>query len=168
MKAMRNIINRTKAIGKVPAPEGFSLIEATIALTTLGICLAYAMPLFLYSKMNNIKSEVRMGSMMVSQQIFDDLRGIPFQNIAAQSSTTSPDGAVISSSGATVVASSTSIPKDSYKVMGRVYKAKFFYCEVVTGIPNECNSNYQKIRVEVLDRNDKVVYEMTAGFTNFR
>jgi Tfp pilus assembly protein PilV len=168
MKVIRNMMNHTKVIDKVPAPEGFSLIEATIALTTLGICLAYAMPLFLYSKMNNIKSEVRMGSMMVSQQIFDDLRGIPFQNIAAQPPTTSTDGAIISSAGTTVVASSTSIPKDSYKVMGRVYKAKVYYCEDVVGIPNECNTNYQKIRVEVLDRNNSVVYEMTAGFTNFR
>lgn len=168
MKLEKNMKKILKATNQVPTAEGFSLIEATIALTTLGVCLAYAMPLFLYSKMNNIKSEVRTGSLMVSQQIFDDLRGIPFQNIAKQPPTASAAGAVISSDGATAVASNTTIPKNEYKVMGRTYKARVFYCEVVTGVPSECNDNYQKIRVEVLDRGGSVVYEMTAGFTNFR
>jgi prepilin-type N-terminal cleavage/methylation domain-containing protein len=54
--------------------QGFSLIETMIALTTLGVCLAYAMPLFLYAKINNSKSEVRAGALFVAQRIFDDIR----------------------------------------------------------------------------------------------
>ena len=47
-----------------PSEQGFSLIETVIALTTLGICLAYAMPLFLYAKVNNSKSEIRTGAVI--------------------------------------------------------------------------------------------------------
>ncbi|AFY96241.1 type IV pilus modification PilV family protein [Chamaesiphon minutus] len=54
--------------------EGFSLIETMIALTTLGVCLAYAMPLFLYAKINNSKSEIRTGALIVSQRVFDSIR----------------------------------------------------------------------------------------------
>lgn len=54
--------------------QGFSLVETVIALTTLGICLAYAMPLFLYAKVNNSKSEIRTGALIVSQRVFDNIR----------------------------------------------------------------------------------------------
>jgi prepilin-type N-terminal cleavage/methylation domain-containing protein len=57
--------------------QGFSLIETMIALTTLGVCLAYAMPLFLYAKINNSKSEVRAGALFVAQRVFDDIRSKP-------------------------------------------------------------------------------------------
>jgi type II secretory pathway pseudopilin PulG len=58
--------------------QGFSLIETVIALTTLGVCLAYAMPLFLYAKINNSKSEMRTGALIVSQRVFDDIRSKSF------------------------------------------------------------------------------------------
>ncbi len=61
---------------------GFSLIETAIALTTLGVCLAYAMPLFLYAKINNSKSEIRTGALIVSQRVFDDIRSRPFSTTA--------------------------------------------------------------------------------------
>lgn len=143
------------------ATEGFSLIEATIALTTLGVCLAYAMPLFLYSKMNNVKSEVRTGALMVSQQIFDDLRGLPFQNLPAPSPTAQtirPDGTVVGSPG------SDTIPRNTYNLMNRTYTARVFHCPVAA----DCDANYKTFQVQVLDRNDQIVYEMEAGFTNFR
>jgi prepilin-type N-terminal cleavage/methylation domain-containing protein len=61
--------------------QGFSLIETMIALTTLGVCLAYAMPLFLYAKINNSKSEVRAGALFVAQRLFDDIRSKPFSEM---------------------------------------------------------------------------------------
>jgi Tfp pilus assembly protein PilV len=162
-----------KIIQKQNTTEGFSLIEATIALTTLGICLAYAMPLFLYSKLNNIKSEVRTGALMASQQIFDDIRGLPFQNIPkTPTNPTAPHSTVISSAGVVVAtATQDTIPKNKYTVMGRDYTAKVYYCEADIARPTEpteCNDNYKKFRVEVKDKNDKVVYDMEAGFTNFQ
>jgi prepilin-type N-terminal cleavage/methylation domain-containing protein len=57
-----------------PSEQGFSLLETMIALTTLGVCLAYAMPLFLYAKINNSKSEIRTGALIVSQRMFDNIR----------------------------------------------------------------------------------------------
>ncbi len=61
--------------------KGFSLIETMIALTTLGVCLAYAMPLFLYAKINNSKSEIRTGALIVSQRIFDNIRSQPMSSL---------------------------------------------------------------------------------------
>jgi type II secretory pathway pseudopilin PulG len=150
--------------------EGFSLIEATIALTTLGICLAYAMPLFLYSKLNNIKSEVRTGALMASQQIFDDIRGLPFQNIPKTATNTSAPQSTIINSNGTIASAATedTIPKNKYTIMGRNYTAKVFYCETAMNDENECNDNYKKFRVEIKDKNNKVVYDMEAGFTNFQ
>ena len=67
-------LKNTKAFAK---EQGFSLIETVIALTTLGICLAYAMPLFLYAKINNTKSDIRTGALIVSQRVFDNIRSRP-------------------------------------------------------------------------------------------
>jgi prepilin-type N-terminal cleavage/methylation domain-containing protein len=61
--------------------QGFSLIETMIALTTLGVCLAYAMPLFLYAKINNSKSDIRTGALIVSQRIFDNIRSRPMSSM---------------------------------------------------------------------------------------
>jgi prepilin-type N-terminal cleavage/methylation domain-containing protein len=61
--------------------QGFSLIETMIALTTLGVCLAYAMPLFLYAKINNSKSEVRAGALFVAQRVFDNIRSKPVSSM---------------------------------------------------------------------------------------
>lgn len=64
-----------------PLEQGFSLIETVIALTTLGVCLAYAMPLFLYAKINNSKSEIRTGALIVSQRVFDNIRSKSFASM---------------------------------------------------------------------------------------
>jgi Tfp pilus assembly protein PilV len=80
---MKSLIDRNTS--KKDTPQGFSLIETAIALTTLGVCLAYAMPLFLYAKINNSKSEIRTGALIVSQRIFDDIRSKPFTEAAMPS-----------------------------------------------------------------------------------
>jgi type II secretory pathway pseudopilin PulG len=79
-----NIYNKKNNCHKL-SEEGFSLIETAIALTTLGVCLAYAMPLFLYAKINNAKSEIRTGALIVSQRVFDDIRSKPFTEAAMPS-----------------------------------------------------------------------------------
>lgn len=168
-----------KKTKKILTTEGFSLIEATIALSTFGITLAYAMPLFLFSKMNNIKSEVRTGALMVSQQIFDDLRGVPFNNIPGKeraSDPASPTYTIIGTDGALAsVATANTIPKNSYTVANRSYTARIFYCETAATVANECDGdgtkgsgNYKKFRIEIKDIRNQTVYEMEAGFTNFR
>lgn len=171
-KAMksRRLVNGLIQKQQMSNAEGFSLIEAMIALTTLGICLAYAMPLFLYSKLNNIKSEVRTGALSVTQQIFDDLRGTPFQSIPKTATDVANPSSTILNVDGTVATTktATTIPKDQYSVANRRYQANVYYCEKATADPNECTDNYKKFRVEILDINKQVVYEMEAGFTNFR
>lgn len=68
------IIKNSTQIKQASSKEGFSLLETTIALVTLGICLAYAMPLFLYAKLNNSKTEIRTGALIVAQKAFDNIR----------------------------------------------------------------------------------------------
>jgi prepilin-type N-terminal cleavage/methylation domain-containing protein len=75
-------IHRGKTLLKPQTSEqGFSLVETMIALTTLGVCLAYAMPLFLYAKINNSKSEIRTGALIVSQRVFDNIRSKSFASM---------------------------------------------------------------------------------------
>jgi prepilin-type N-terminal cleavage/methylation domain-containing protein len=61
-----------------PKDEGFTLIESVSAMVILGICAAYAMPLILYARLNNAKTESRTGALMVAQRVFDKVRA---QNI---------------------------------------------------------------------------------------
>jgi type II secretory pathway pseudopilin PulG len=141
--------------------RGFGLLEASIALTTLGITLAYAMPLFLYSKMNNSKSEVRTGAMMVAQRILDTTRGTPFVDIPQtlqtvtyweQTKPSPPLGSVLA----------------DLKAMGKDFTATTYHCEIIApATVSECDANYKTLRVEV-KRNGSSIYEMSAGFTNFR
>jgi Tfp pilus assembly protein PilV len=141
--------------------QGFSILEAAIALTTLGVTLAYAMPLFLYSKMNNSKSEVRTGAMMVAQRVLDKTRGTPFANICTT-------GRVVLSSTATTdtcatVATGSSTAQSDLTAMGRTYTATTYHCETAA----DCSDNYKTLRVEI-KQNGSTIYEMDAGFTNFR
>ena len=70
--------------------QGFSLVETVIALTTLGVCLAYAMPLFLSAKVNNSKSEIRTGALIVSQRVFDNIRSKSITTIPINDGLNSP------------------------------------------------------------------------------
>lgn len=79
---MKLKLDRGQTLAKNQSSEqGFSLIETVIALTTLGVCLAYAMPLFLYAKINNSKSEIRTGALIVSQRVFDSIRSKSFKSM---------------------------------------------------------------------------------------
>lgn len=165
---------------------GFSLIETAIALTTLGVCLAYAMPLFLYAKMNNSKSEIRTGALIVSQRIFDDIRSKSFQSMPLT------DGRIGSPEVAEVpaVPPNPGTPKISANpeikpnpansdpdirkqeellttAMGRPYQTKVIYCEDYNTDPTVCNDNYRKFKVEV-SFNGAKVYDLEGTYTNFQ
>ena len=162
---------------KIKQEQGFSLIETVIALVTLGICLAYAMPLFLYAKINNSKSEIRTGALIVSQRVFDDIRskqisGLPFNDGAArESSSQNADG--------TNPRSITDLLLT--KAMGRQYQAKVIYCAglgqpeitgppVIAAIPvtdpTACSTKYRKFKVEV-NYNGSKVYDLEGTYTEF-
>jgi type II secretory pathway pseudopilin PulG len=85
---------RAKAIKQKPrSNDGFTLIETATALTTLGICFAYAMPLFLYAKLNNAKTESRTGALMVAQRVFDKIRSQKITDVATNFNTCKLDAA---------------------------------------------------------------------------
>jgi Tfp pilus assembly protein PilV len=153
-------ISKYKKNKRGSTDQGFGILEASIALTTLGVTLAYAMPLFLYSKMNNSKSEIRTGGMLVAQRILDKTRGTPFADICTTGTV------VLSSTAATDTcqagATLGSIRAD-LNAMGRPYEARTFHCETA----GDCSTNYKTLRVEV-KQNGAKIYEMSAGFTNFR
>jgi Tfp pilus assembly protein PilV len=170
---------------KSPQDEtGFSLIETVIAMTTLGVCLAYSMPLFLYAKLNNAKSEVRTGALMVSQRIFDDVRSRPFSSIPVYSKAENkPNIEYIPLNTAAVelkkycnppkvtVTCITDNEKLQTQMMGRQYQAKVTFCE----LEGDCADNYRKFKIEVFypkhDRqkpNDNKVYELEGSYTDFK
>jgi Tfp pilus assembly protein PilV len=122
--------------------QGFSLIETVIALVTLGICFAYAMPLFLYAKINNSKSEIRTGALIVSQRVFDNIRSqktsdLPFNDGAARESTSQntdgknpflrPTDAVLLADPNLSLSANAPLKLLTY-AMGRQYQTKVTYC----------------------------------------
>jgi prepilin-type N-terminal cleavage/methylation domain-containing protein len=151
----------TESIGD--RDKGFSLIESAIALVTLAICLAYAMPMFLYAKINNSKSEIRTGALIVAQRVFD--------NIRSQSITSLPknDGANVITPTNAQIAYPTTIPASDKLVtyaMGRQYQTIVTYCEGVTTDTTVCNDQYRKFKVEV-KYNDTKVYDLEGTYTSF-
>ena len=155
---------------KIPSSEqGFSLIETVIALTTLGVCLAYAMPLFLYAKINNSKSEIRTGALIVSQRVFDNIRSTRIdENRTITDGKNSPvtDNPKLIPTDSQIATPST-IP-DADKLityaMGRQYQTKVIYCEDYNTDVDVCGKKYQKFKVEVRFNGTKV-YDLEGTYT---
>jgi type II secretory pathway pseudopilin PulG len=172
--------------------EGFSLIETAIALITLAICLAYAMPLFLYAKINNSKSEVRTGALIVAQRTFDNIRSQSLSTLPNTDGLTSPNltGCTNVSPGlpditgcvnAPIAANPVLIPANVNaptpaeqlltKAMGRQYQVKITYCQGLSGSlpnPNICSTNYRGFNVEVYKNDSKTqVYNLQGTYTKF-
>lgn len=132
-------------------PQGFSLIETAVALTTLGVCMAYALPLFLYSKISNSKNEVRTGALIVAQRTFDIIRSKSIPSLPENGSQklvgTAPNG--LDPNPNQVIA------------MGKTYDPTIYYCE------KECGPSFRSFRVEVKYKGEKV-YELEGNYTDFK
>jgi type II secretory pathway pseudopilin PulG len=136
---------------------GFTLLETTIALTTLGICLAYAMPLFLYAKVNNSRSEIRTGALIVAQRVFDSVRSQPITSLPTN------DGVNAASGVNPLVLPIT----PNTTAMGREYQATIVYCQNnTTAIPPICGTNYRQFQVQVSYRGNDV-YDLQGTYTQF-
>ncbi len=167
------------------AEQGFSLIETMIALTTLGVCLAYAMPLFLYAKINNSKSEVRAGALFVAQRVFDDIRSKKFDDIPlsdgkknlAGNPVIIPNVADIANAKVDTTVTTSSNNKISLadslltNAFGRQYQTKIIYCEGMddtpTPTPPICSTRNRKFKVEV-SYNGSKVYDLEGTYTDFQ
>jgi prepilin-type N-terminal cleavage/methylation domain-containing protein len=146
--------------------QGFSLIETVIALTTLGVCLAYAMPLFLYAKINNAKSEIRTGALIVSQRVFDDIRSKPIAGMPINDGVGSPSTGVNPVLQPVDVNAPTDPEKLLTKAMGRQYQTKVIYCEGLNSDSTICSTKYRKFKVEVSYNGNKV-YDLEGTYTEF-
>jgi prepilin-type N-terminal cleavage/methylation domain-containing protein len=151
-----------------PSEQGFSLVETMIALTTLGVCLAYAMPLFLYAKINNSKSEIRTGALIVSQRVFDNIRSKSFKSMP-QSDGANVNAAVAASGTNPDIPANPETVSDPLitKAMGRQYQTKVIYCEGVTSDATICTDKYRKFKVEV-SYNGSKVYDLEGNYTEFQ
>jgi prepilin-type N-terminal cleavage/methylation domain-containing protein len=173
--------------------QGFSLIETMIALTTLGVCLAYAMPLFLYAKINNSKSEVRSGALFVAQRVFDNIRSKPVSSMPftdgknssnltgctnlpaltnCQNSTITLPNPEITPNVTNIATSSiSSADKLLTNAFGRQYQTKVTYCEDLnlTPAPNPpiCSEKNRRFKVEV-SYNGSKVYDLEGTYTDFQ
>ncbi len=150
--------------------KGFSLLESAIALVTLAVCLAYAMPMFLYAKINNSKSEIRTGALIVAQRVFDNIRaqsitGLPSNDGKNSASSTNPEKKPTDAQ----VAAPTTIPESdklTTYAMGRQYQTIVTYCEDVNTDTTVCNNQYRKFKVEVKYNGTKV-YDLEGTYTSF-
>jgi prepilin-type N-terminal cleavage/methylation domain-containing protein len=163
---MKSKLYKTKIVNQIKASEqGFSLLETMIALVTLGICLAYAMPLFLYAKINNSKSQIRTGALIVAQRTFDDIRqksmtSLPINDGIANPLTGNP----------VLLPANVTAPTNAEKLlttaMGRQYQTKITYCENYTATNPVCGTNYREFKVEVI-HNGSTVYDLQGTYTDF-
>lgn len=148
--------------------QGFSLIETVIALVTLAVCLAYAMPLFLYAKINNSKSEIRTGALIVAQRTFDSIRsqsisGLPNYDGVNSATTDNINPVTTPRSLATVSASDKLITF----AMGRQYQTIVTYCEGLNSDATICTDRYRKFKVEI-NYNGSKVYDLEGTYTEFQ
>ena len=162
---------------KQPSAQGFSLIETVIALTTLGVCLAYAMPLFLYAKINNSKSEIRTGALIVSQRVFDNIRSKSFKSMPQSDGATANAAIAAVGTSPAIPANPETIPANINspttaeqlitKAMGRQYETKVIYCEGLSSDATICTDKYRKFKVEV-SYNGSKVYDLEGNYTEFQ
>ncbi|WP_310425984.1 type II secretion system protein [Chamaesiphon sp. VAR_48_metabat_135_sub] len=178
---MKTNLNKNFANQKaVESSQGFSLIETVIALTTLGICLAYAMPLFLYAKINNSKSEIRTGALIVSQRVFDNIRSKSITGLPSNDGQNAPSAINPVSTPANMT-TPTNEEMLLTKAMGRQYQTTVTYCQgldttpaqvgppaipAIPADPTVCSNKYRKFKVEV-SYNGSKVYDLEGTFTEF-
>jgi prepilin-type N-terminal cleavage/methylation domain-containing protein len=152
MRAIQTKSDTNTVKRSVNLESGFSLIETVIALVTLGVCLAYALPLFLYAKINNSKSEIRTGALIVSQRVFDDIR--------ARKISTLPTNPLLPEIKTKNTSTNGVSDEAIVTAMGRDYESKVTYCQ----IPTDCGTKYRKFKLEV-SRNGSKVYDLEANYT---
>jgi type II secretory pathway pseudopilin PulG len=185
---MKSILTKNLNYKKARSEQGFGLVETVIAMTTLGVCLAYAMPLFLYAKINNSKSQIRTGSLIVAQRVFDNIRSKSFNEMPLSNGGVAGGYAAFTNpaplNGGTAYITSAnpeSIPANVSSVtpaeelltyaMGRQYQTKVTYCDGYdpSGTAAQqaiCSGQYRKFKVEV-SYNGSQVYNLEGTITEF-
>jgi type II secretory pathway pseudopilin PulG len=123
---------------------GLTIIEALVALSIMGIALAFLAPSFVgYSKVNT-DSEIRGEAVAAAQQVLDTLRRKDFN--------TWP----------------TSGTAENFNASSRTYSSKITYCTPIATPSSSCYStaSTRHVKVEVT-YNEKIVYQVETVFTDF-
>jgi hypothetical protein len=116
------------------------------------------MPLFLYAKVNNSRSEIRTGALIVAQRVFDNVRSQPITTLPSN------DGVVSPSTGVNPV----TLPiTTTTTAMGRPYQATITYCQNnTTANPPICGTSYRQFQVQISYRGNNV-YDLQGTYTQF-
>ena len=120
--------------------SGFSLIEALVAVSILGIALAAVAPVFISFAQVNRENQYKTQALAVAQQTVDGLRQQKFTEWPASGDTQ------------TVTQSGTS------------YQRKVLWC--VPPVSTYCSDGSRHLKVEV-SKNDKVYYQVETVYTTF-
>lgn len=119
--------------------NGFSLIEALVAVSILSIALAAIAPIFISYAQVNRESQYKTQALALAQQIVDGLRQREFSEWPT--------------SGRTEAVSSD----------GTEYQTRVSYC---TGSLTYCSDGARHLKVEV-SKNDKIYYQVETVYTAF-
>ncbi len=143
--------------------EGFTIIEALVSLTILGVSLFSLTDIFLYNRTIAIKSGMRMEAVAVSQQILDDLRQsdistFPMSGIKTYNDLPSNPYTATPSLTALSTASSTPTPLHSFS-------ASITYCGQAGFTCNPSSSRYIHLEVQY---NGKTIYTVETAYTKFQ
>lgn len=169
---MRRIFNKKLPSIVSDRESGFGLLETIIALVTLGICLAYAMPMFLVSKVINTRTQIRTGGSVVAQRFFDNIRSSSLLALPTNDGKNSP----LPMNPVQMPVNASAPTADELlltQVMGRQYQVKLTYCEdISTTDPTACSPTLRKVKIEVFYRasttNPQPIYTMSSTFTHFQ
>ncbi len=121
--------------------QGFSLVEAIIAMAILSVVLAAIAPLFISYSQTNLQSQRRTEAVAIAQMEMDGLRKKPFANWPASGSV-------------------QSVPSGQ---SGNVYNVRTSYC---TAELPYCDSGARHIKVEVI-KDGRTYYQVETVYTQF-
>jgi type II secretory pathway pseudopilin PulG len=138
--------------------EGFTLLEAMVALIMFAAALGGLVPLIMISRTMALQSDSRIGAIAVAQQVMDSLRQIDATCIPSSGTdiTQLPDRSCPTPPAST----GSSIASLPYK--GKIYSATVTYCETAT----YCDSTTRHIKVKIYqDGNTAATPARVSGTT---
>ena len=124
------------------------------------------MPLFLYAKINNSKSDIQTGALIVAQRVFDNVRSQPITSLPSNDGYLSPSPPTNPVSKPVSMGSITPQEELLTKAMGRQYQTKITYCQNNTVANPVCGAKYRQFQVQV-SYGGTNVYDLQGTYTEF-
>jgi type II secretory pathway pseudopilin PulG len=130
--------------------SGLSLLETMVALVIFGAIVSAMMPLFVTFRLSNLRNDIRLGAIAVSQRVLDELRQ---EKIS-----------ILPSSGKKEeLPSGESTRSMAYK--GTQYRVEIEYCNP----SNNCDATTRHIKVSTFHLNStQPVFEVETIYTQLK